>query len=117
VRINPHASFRLQGLGSTFCSGWVEIEITFASDKGPIVRPIALYVVPSLDARVLIANDFLKPVGATIDFATDHLTLQAEQGRVPITCTPETQKPTTRASGSRRHTSFTQVIAPESPSP
>ena len=88
VRINPHASFRLQGLGAAFCSGWIEVELTFSSDDGPIVRPIALYVVPRLEAKVLVANDFLKPVGATIDFATERLSFQAEQGRVPITCTP-----------------------------
>jgi hypothetical protein len=38
IKVNAHSSFRLQGLGTSLCSGWIEIDLTFASDAGPITR-------------------------------------------------------------------------------
>jgi hypothetical protein len=87
IKVNPHTSFKLQGLGSSLCSGWIEVELTFKTDKAPITLPIALFVVPNLETKLLIANDFLKKAGVTINLADELLTFESHSGLVPINCT------------------------------
>lgn len=86
IKIQPHPLFQIQGIGRSLCTGWIEIEVTFTSTARQITLPIAFYIVPTLDAHILIGTDFLHSSSAVIDVGRNVMKLGDHAGDINIHC-------------------------------
>jgi hypothetical protein len=80
--------FELCGLGSVSATSWIEVDFVFTSDDGlgDMVIPAAVYLVPNLPTKIILGNDLLKPMGATINLQDEQLTFSTRNGIIPISC-------------------------------
>jgi hypothetical protein len=92
IKVQPHPSFQIQGIGRSLCAGWIEIEVTFSTTAKPVSIPVSFYIVPTLDANILIGTDFLHHASAIIDIGKNLLRLGGHPGKISVNCKHEVVK-------------------------
>ncbi|GHJ83754.1 hypothetical protein NliqN6_0156 [Naganishia liquefaciens] len=87
TKVTPTSNLRLMGVGTNMTSGSLTTTLSFVTtnpEKDYEVR-VTLYIVPRLNTKILLGNDYLVPLNPTINFEENWMKFAENPLRIMIT--------------------------------